>query len=200
MIIGLVGGVASGKSFVARKLAALTNGLVVDADSIAKAKLSDAFVSTALKSKFGDSVFHHDGQVDRSAVAQRVFGDSPIHAENRQWLNDLIHPLVREEIQAIIANEQAKSDEPWIVLDIPLLLESGWDKACDRVIFVDTPKHLREVYAAKRGWAGDELLKREQSQISIDEKRDRATDVVVNTGVESELQATLVQWLAKLKT
>jgi dephospho-CoA kinase len=198
VIIGLVGGVASGKSFVAQKLAALTSGMVIEADAIAKAMLTDATVLRALKDKFGDGIVGADGQVNRKAVASRVFGDTTSHAENRQWLNNLIHPKVRTEIQSQIAARRAESPNAWIILDIPLLLEGGWDKICDRVLFVDTSPELRAKFAAKRGWSADELAKREQSQISIQQKRVRATDHVLNSGVESELESGLGDWLSKL--
>lgn len=196
MIIGLVGGIASGKSFVARKLASLKHGLLIEADAIAKAKLADNAVVLKLKDKFGDSVFTQDGIVNRAAIAKLVFGDTVEHDENRRWLNDLIHPLVRATIQRQITDQQAKSPETWIILDIPLLLESGWNSSCDRIIFVDTPVELRQKYAAKRGWHPTELTKREQNQISLENKRAAATDVLLNTGVESDMVAALTLLIA----
>ncbi len=81
------------------------------------------------------------------------------------------------------------------VIDAPLLLEAGWGPECDRILFVDTPLDLRRAWAAARGWSSDELARREARQLSLDEKRSRATHIIENNGTLAELEERVQQFV-----
>jgi dephospho-CoA kinase len=184
MIVGIIGGIASGKSFVTRALVRL-GAAALDADRAGHEVLDDAEVKQAIRSKWGDSVFQADGQVDRSAVAQRVFGPAAEGPENLAFLESITHPLIGEKLrrQAERLVEQGASI---IVLDAAVLLKAGWNQFCDCLIFVDAPVQLRRQRAADRGWQAEDLDRREAAQIPVQEKKSRADYVIDNAGNEQQ--------------
>jgi len=176
-VIGLVGGIGSGKSWVAQRLAE-HGGAVFNADDHARAALDEPHVQRRLVEAFGPSVIGDDGQTDRKALADIVF-NAP---ERRQALEAIIHPIVAERREAMVAAAQADPAVRFIVLDVPLLVEVGLHEACDRMIFVDADRatRLRRV-AESRGWDEAELARREKNQLPLDKKRNMADDVVDNS-------------------
>lgn len=194
-LIGLIGGVAAGKSTVARWLAD-HGALWIDSDKAAREVLETPEAIEQLRARFSDSVIKSDGHVDRKAVAERVFGDDPAAVSNRHWLEGLIHPRVRALTERRI--REAADRYPAIVIDAPLLIEAGWADACDCILFVDTPHELRVQYASARGWTREEFAKREQSQLSLAEKRRRATVSITNDGSLEKLYGQLDQFWQQL--
>jgi dephospho-CoA kinase len=185
--IGLVGGVASGKSLVAKMLVELGAGLL-DADRTGHAVLAeDAEVHQAIRERWGEAVFRSDGSVDRAAVAQRVFANTERGREDREFLEDLLHPRIRKRLEAPRA-EYAAEGRPAVVLDAPLLLEAGWQAICDVVLLVDVPQQVRLERAMLRGWSEAEFLSREAAQWPIERKRQFADVTVENAGSEAELR------------
>jgi len=183
-IIGLIGGIASGKSTVARLLA--THGaLVLDADQSVHEILKRPEVISAIVQHFSSNVITPTGEVDRKELARRVFGASAEQTTDRHWLENLLHPLVRERTELQI--READTRYPAIVIDAPLLLEAGWGHLCDAVLFVDTPWSIRCQLAGKRGWSQSELEHREQAQLPLADKRQQASDIVVNDGTLADL-------------
>lgn len=184
--IGLVGGIASGKSLVAEILVELGAGLL-DADRAGHAVLADdADVHAALRERWGDAVFTADGGIDRAAVARRVFAPGDAAELERRFLEGLLHPRIRQRLDRFREHFLA-AGKPAVVLDAPLLLEAGWAPLCDVVLMVDSPRELRRNRARRRGWSDDEFDRREQTQWPVEEKR-RAADVIVeNAGSENEL-------------
>jgi len=176
-VIGLVGGIGSGKSWVAQRLAE-HGGAVFNADDHARAALDEPHVQRRLVEAFGPSVIGDDGQTDRKALADIVF-NAP---ERRQALEAIIHPIVAERREAMVAAAQADPAVRFIVLDVPLLVEVGLHEACDRMIFVDADRatRLRRV-AESRGWDEAELARREKNQLPLDKKRNMADVVVDNS-------------------
>ncbi len=186
--IGLVGGVASGKSLVARMLVELGAGLL-DADRAGHAVLAeDAEVREALVDRWGGSVLRPDGQIDRSAVGKRVFAESEAGAADRKFLEDLLHPRIRRRLNQL-RDQYAAEGKPAVVLDAPLLLEAGWGPLCDLVLMVDVPREKRVERAKTRGWTDAEFARREAAQWPADEKRRLAGFVLPNTGSEAELRS-----------
>lgn len=183
-VIGLAGGVGSGKSTVARVLAGV--GCVVsDSDAEAKACLREPAVRDLLVARWGAGVLDENGFIDRSAVAKIVFGDD----SERAWLESVIHPRLEGKRRA--AFERAAEDgAAGFVIDAPLLFEAGLDAGCDAVIFVDCPRseRLRRVRSA-RGWDEGELDRREKAQMPLEEKRRRSDYVVLNAGDPDDLEA-----------
>lgn len=188
--IGLVGGVASGKSLAARLLVEQGAGLL-DADRAGHAVLAeDADVEQQLRDRWGDAAFAADGSIDRSAVARRVFADGSEAASERKFLENVLHPRIGQRLEQL-REEFAAEGCPAVVLDAPLLLEAGWRPLCDLVVMVDASRGVRLARAQSRGWDETEFTRREAAQWPVDEKR-RAADIVVkNDGSEDELRAAL---------
>lgn len=176
IVLGLTGGIASGKSFVARLLAE-RGAVICDADRHAHAALLDPKVHDAVVARWGADVANSDGSLSRRAIAARVFGPDDAATAERRFLEGLVHPWVRERLRADLDAARA-AGAPAAVLDVPLLVESGWANECDAVLFVDTPDDVRRGRAAARGWTPEEFARREASQAPIDVKRARARRVV----------------------
>jgi dephospho-CoA kinase len=175
-IIGLAGGIASGKSAVASLLAEL-GCAVFDADRAAREVLLLPEVRAQIVSWWGESVLGESGEIDRRAVAAIVFDDP----EARRRLEGLTHPLI--EARRLAAVAAVPREAPAIVIDAPLLFEAGLDQACDAVIFVDAPRDRRLARAqSTRGWDELEFVRREESQLPLDVKRSAADHVIENDG------------------
>ena len=181
LIIGIAGGIGSGKSAAAACLERL--GCVVsDSDRDARAALDRQDVRDELVSWWGGGVIDAHGNVDRKAVASIVFDDP----EQRSRLESLVHPIVHEARLRLI-ERAARDGAPAVVIDAPLLFEAGIDAECDAVIFIDTPRQRRLERLRSRGWDEAELERRERSQWPLDRKRARSTHAVANTGAEADL-------------
>lgn len=191
VVIGLLGGVASGKSSVAALLAEL-GAAVFDADAAARKLLDEADVRALLAARFGAAVAPA-GTVDRAALARATFG----HPEALADLERILHPRVRRELADRLARHLATGDVPAVVLDVPLLLESSpLAGECDLLVYVEspTPERRRRVVEL-RGWEGDELTRREAHQLPAEEKRRRADLVLRNDGTLAHLREQVHGWL-----
>jgi len=187
LTIGLTGGVASGKSLAAKYFAEL-GAVVLDADRAGHEVLAEPEVREAILERWGATVVTPSSEIDRAAVAARVFGDSPEAASNRKFLEELLHPLIKARLEAE-RTRQAGQGRQVFVLDAPLLLESGWDSVCDEVIFVDAPRELRQARAAARGWSAEQFADREAAQWPTEKKRALSDWSFANAGSPEELQA-----------
>lgn len=187
-ILGLTGGIASGKSFVGSLLAE-RGAVVLDADRHAHAVLGEEAVRKAMVDRWGDAILADDGSLRRGEVARRVFGDGAEATAERRFLEGLIHPRVRQRLRAEL-DDAARRGVAVAVLDIPLLFEAGWADECDAVLFVDTPLEVRRQRAAERGWSAEELARREASQRPVDQKRADA-DVILPGANESDARAAI---------
>lgn len=190
-LIGILGGVASGKSFVARQLAELGAGLL-DADRAAHEVLQTAEVETAARRRWGDAIFGPDGRIDRRRLATIVFAKSLQAKCEREYLEQLIHPEVAKRLTHE-RDQMAAADTPAAVLDVPLLIEAGWDKLCDRLWFIDAPRPLRLARAFERGWSERDFDAREDAQGSLDAKRRRADAIIDNSRTSQETQRQVQQ-------
>ena len=184
-IIGLAGGIGSGKSLVAQMMNEL-GARVLDADLAAHRALADPDVVASLLAWWGPSVVDADGRVDRERVAEIVF-EAP--AERRR-LEALIHPRIFAEWAETF---QQCRDDPAIaaaiVIDAALLFEAGLDESCDAIVFVDTPEDARaERVMETRGWSLDEWRRREKMQKPLDGKRAGADHIVENSSSVSDLR------------
>jgi dephospho-CoA kinase len=197
--VGLCGGVGSGKSAVAQLLGA-HGARVLDADAAAQAALEDDNVKAALVDRFGPDILDDARRIDRSEVARRVFG--PEGAPLREWLEDLLHPRVRERLGAELTAAKDEAPPPWcVVLDVPLLVEGPIQDWCDRIVFVDaTAEDRRARTVADREWGTDELARREAAQASLADKRVRADHVVANRGTLGDLDDAVGQLVHALRS
>ena len=185
-VIGVVGGVGSGKSTLARAAGERWCLPVLDGDAAGHAALRDAAVRRALRDRFGGAIFRPapdppgGEEIDRSALAARVFGDAPETRAAKDALQAVVHPVIRADLLSRIAAAKA-ADAPAVLLDAAVLLETGWRDDCDAVVFVDAPPAERLRRVAARGWDAAELDRREASQWPLDRKR-AAADAVVGNG------------------
>ena len=176
-IIGLAGGIGSGKSFIAR-LFGEEGCLVLSADEQVREIYTDAAVQNTLRQWWGDHVINSRGELDRKAVAALVFND-PVE---KKRLENLVHPLVaqkrRERMLAAAGDAQVLA----FVWDIPLLFEVGSARECDAIVFVDAPWDERLARVKNtRGWDENDLRRRENLQHPLDNKREMSNYIVQNT-------------------
>jgi len=182
-IIGILGGIGSGKSTVAAQFAKL-GCKMVDADKITHELLEKKTVKEKIVACFGRSILDSTGEIDHKKLADIVFTDG----SKLSTLNSIVHPLVLERAGRLIEQYKRDRQAAAIVLDIPLLVEAGWDKRCDKLIFVDCERQLRIDRAKKRGAFDENQLKiREKFQISLDKKVNIADNIVNNNSDFSEL-------------
>ena len=179
-VIGVVGGIGSGKSAVASWVMAHANVSLIDADKLGHDALKSPTVKQALRHRFGPGIFDADGFINRSALAKHVFGDHPDQLAARHDLEQIVHPEIGRSISDEVALS-ATNGRVAVLLDAAILLEAGWRRLCDLVVFIDTPDAIRLSRVQKnRNWTEDELARREASQWSLDRKRRESDFVVTN--------------------
>lgn len=194
-IIGLVGGIGSGKSTVARLLAE-SGAAVIDADALNRDQLRHPDVIRTVVSWWGEKIRDATGALDRRRIAKKIFDD----AAQRHRLEALLHPRIAAERDRLIAGYQ-RDDAVWgIVLDTPLLVEAGLDQRCAAVVFVDAADDIRRQRVQEhRGWDEAEWRRRENSQEALDKKRASADYVVTNNSTDlKELRNDVNSLLARL--
>lgn len=180
--IGLTGGIAAGKSTVARRLAEEHGALIIDADAIVR-KLQEPGERglEAIVAEFGEDMLTASGALDRARLGAVVFNDE----QARERLNAIIHPMVREEAQRL-----ADSAAPGqlIVEDIPLLVESGQAGRFDHVMVVEAPltERVRRM-VEDRGMSEDDAHARIKAQATDEQRREAATHLLVNHGSVDDL-------------
>ncbi|GHT45248.1 dephospho-CoA kinase [Planctomycetales bacterium] len=188
-IIGIVGGIGSGKSTVAALFQQL-GAAVISADKIGHRVLQNPNVKAAIRQRWGDRVFSSTGEIDRKEIAAIVFSQTnAAQSSELTFLNELTHPLIADEVDR---QRQAleQSGTAICLLDAPLILESHWENLVDGLVFVDVPFETRLKRVRQRGWSKEELLRRETNQLSPEEKRSRSDYVIHNAG---DLGATAKQ-------
>lgn len=192
--VGLTGGIASGKSVVARRLGELGAG-VVDHDALAREVVAPGSAGlAAVVEAFGPEVVGPDGSLDRGALARVVFQDPTARAR----LNGVVHPLVRAAAAEAEAERRAAGDDV-VVHDIPLLVETGQAGHVDVVVVVDAPADLRVARLMDvRGMSEEDAWARLAAQAD-DEQRLEAADVVLDgSGTVEDLRAQVdglwAQW------
>jgi len=184
-IIGVAGGIASGKSFVSGLLSE-RGAEVLDADKAGHEALQNPNVAEAIRERFGSDVFADDGQIDRKSLAAIVFASTAQGEEDLKALEKITHPVIRRSLEERIEQlRQLSSPPPAIVLDAPVMFKSGWDKFCDVILFTDASKAIRLSRVADRGWSEAEFNAREAHQESLDLKRSRA-NVIIDTNGDND--------------
>ncbi len=189
--VALTGGLGAGKSTALAALERL-GAAVISTDAVVHELYSTDRVRQAVITRFGDEVAP-DGVVDRAALAARVFADEG----DRVWLEQLLWPLVRQRV-ADWRERQARLEPPprALVVEVPLLFESGTEASYDATIAIVAGTQLREARARGRGHQA--VAAREARQLSQQEKAARSTFVVDNDGSVEELAHKLSSILAML--
>lgn len=196
-VIGVIGGIGSGKSAVAQAVAARANVMVIDADSLGHQALELTAVKSALRQRFGQAIFDERGEIQRSALARKVFGEDVTSQAARRDLERVVHPAIEKlVVDAIEQAEQLKRDA--VLLDAAVLIEAGWQGRCDAVVFVDAPEEVRRRRVATRsGWSMDELRRRESSQLSLVEKRQHSNLTISNESDDDRAAEQLLEFLCR---
>ena len=174
-IIGILGGICSGKSTVAREFAKL-GCKVIDADKIAHELLDRKAIKEKITKLFGKGILDSEGNIEHKKLAGVVFKDSGKLA----LLNEIIHPLVLKRVEELIDKYNGQNQVKAIVLDMPLLAEIGWTERCDKLIFVNCRQKIRAERTKKLDFDKNQLKIRENFQISLDNKRSLADNTVEN--------------------
>ncbi|MBI5447806.1 MAG: dephospho-CoA kinase [Gammaproteobacteria bacterium] len=180
LVIGLTGGIGTGKTTVARLFS--TYGIsCIDADDIGR-ELTQIGTPAyqAMLAYFGESCLLASGELNRKKIAEIIFH----HEEKKEWLEKLLHPLILKEIEKKIIQIHA----PYVLVAIPLLLEKGPFPFIQRVLLVDAPEHLQITRVIKRDRLTAEHAKRiVHQQMSPEERAGQADDVILNTSDEKSL-------------
>src|SRR5262245_5009829 len=202
-VVGLIGGIGSGKSRVA-ELLERRGAAVIDADAVGHELLRDPGVRGRILERFGPGVLTEPGPedgrrteppIDRRALGAIVFADSTA----RTALEAILHPPMRAWFHRAIERALHDGRAHLVVLDAAILLEAGWDDLCDRIVFVEAPRpeRLRRVPAV-RGWSAETFAARERAQWPDDSKRRRAQWIITNDAGADRLDEEvdrLVSWL-----
>lgn len=192
-IIGITGGIGTGKSQVSRYLTSLGYP-VIDADQVAREVVEPGEVGwMKILNRFGEGVLNPDKTLNRRKLGEIIFGDDTLRLE----LNDILHPLIRMRINAYIDEYH---HEPFIFIDVPLLFETESRERYDEVILVYAPDALALSRILERDLLSQELsTKKISSQMSIEIKRQLADAVVYNTGTVEELKEEVNVYLKNIK-
>lgn len=172
-VVGLTGGIGSGKSTIAELFAEL--GVpVIDADLVARQVVEKGSPLLAeIAAHFGPEILLEDGALNRAALREKVFN----HESEKQWLNQLLHPAIRHEMLRQLAAQQA----PYCIFMVPLLIENNLTALCQRILVIDVLEHTQVERAGQRDNNQVEQIKRiMQSQVSRQERLKYADDVINN--------------------
>lgn len=181
MIVGLTGGIGSGKSAVSSCFEKL-NITVVDADVVAREVVEPGSVAlNAIADHFGDDILTAKGTLDRAALRTLIFSDEG----QRKWLEALLHPLIRSEI----TRQLSQSDSPYSMLSSPLLLETDQVSLVDRVLVVDVPVEVQIERTVQRDSNSiDQVKSIINAQSSRELKQQKADDIILNIGTIEDLE------------
>lgn len=191
-VVGLTGGIAAGKSTVARRLAEL-GAVVIDADQLARDAVQPGSPGlAAIVDRFSAAVLAEDGSLDRPALGRIVFADD----EARQALNGIVHPEVRRLYADAVADARARDPRAVIVYDVPLLAEARAADEFGTIVVVDAPAPVRiERLVTLRGMERAEAENRVAAQISDADRRAMADVVIDSSGsVDDTLAQTDALW------
>ena len=190
-VIGVVGGIGSGKSVAAAAFAEL-GAFVLDADKVGHTLLDQSPCREIVVEVFGEGVlapYTAEGErrpIDRRALGALVFADPFLLSR----LEDILHPLMRRTFERAIGREVRRGRHPAVVLDAAILYEAEWNDLCDAVIFVDASPATRLArLEANRGWDAATLAAREKAQGPLAEKRLEANHILANDGTPEALDA-----------
>ena len=192
-IIGLTGGIASGKSLVSQTLKRL-GMTVIDADDISHEILAgDTAIKQEVTRIFGKEVLNEEGDIDRGKIGNIVFSRKP---ELRKDLEKILHPPIREEMWKR-ARESGSND---VVLDIPLLIETGAHERVDLVVVVYATRELQiQRLMARDGMSRQEAMRRIDTQLPLEEKVSSAHYIINNTGSEEETEEQITRFYQAIR-
>lgn len=193
VVIGLTGGIGSGKSTLSARLAA-RGAVVIDADAITKELQQPGMpVFEAMVERFGPSIVGAEGHLDRQAVADLVFKDPQALAD----LNGIVHPAVGVEITERLAAESAT--DHIVILDVPLLVETGRQGTAATIVVDVDPEVALHRLVQQRGMRPDDARARMSRQASREQRLAAADFVIDNSGTVGDLEAQIEDLWPKLR-
>lgn len=177
-IIGLTGGIASGKSTVSSYLRE-KGATIIDADALTHGLLAPGgALHRAYVGHFGRQFLRADGTLDNRAIGAVVFSDPT----EKKWVDGVAHPLIKSAVECAIEAARSRG-ERLVILDVPLLFESGWDRICSRTCLVYVAKKLQlERLMARNGYTEAEAMARITAQMPLCKKRALADYIIDNSG------------------
>ncbi len=189
-VVGLVGGIGSGKSRVAA-LFRDTGARVIAGDDLGHEALRQPTIRDRVTERWGKDLL--DGpEIDRRRLAAIVFAD----ADQRHALETIVHPWIKQRMRDEVAQAQADPQVRFVVVDAAILLEAGWNDLCDRLVFVEAPAAVRrQRIAEQRGWTAAEVAAREQAQLPLTAKAVRADYTLDNAGSLESLKRQVADLL-----
>jgi dephospho-CoA kinase len=191
-VVGLIGGMGSGKSLVASLFAA-RGARVISGDELGHEALRQPAIKERLVERWGTEILDDHGNVDRRRVAGIVFADPA----ERRALEELVFPWIERRLGEEIAAAQKDPASRLIIVDAAIMIESGWSKHCDRLVYVQAPAEVRlRRLAETRGWTPAEVRAREQAQMPLEDKAKRA-DAILDNSVSAEATAEQVDRLLR---
>jgi dephospho-CoA kinase len=195
LLVGLTGGLASGKSTVARMLAR-RGAIIVDADELSRQAVAPGTSGLGqIVEAFGGEVLNSSGGLDRSALAGIVFADET----KRRLLESIVHPEVFRLLGDVV--DRYRDTDTVVVFDAPLIVETGFDQACDVVVVVSAPAEAQVARVARtRGMSEEEARSRIASQTSPANRESRADVVIKNDGTMEELESHVATLWEELRT
>jgi len=196
LIVGLTGGVASGKTAVSEVLKE-EGADIIDADQIARELVQPHGPAwNKLVRTFGEEILQGDGSIDRKKLADRVFVDP----NQRKLLNQILHPLITEEMDRRTREIGQKNPEAIVVIDAPLLIEVGYHRRADKVmVVVSTQAEQIERLKVRDGINSEEALRILSSQMPVEEKVKLADFVIRNEGSLAEVRERAKEVFRELK-
>ncbi|KAE9536892.1 dephospho-CoA kinase [Ursidibacter arcticus] len=190
-IVGLTGGIGSGKSTIA-ELFAQHNVPIIDADVVARQVVEKGSpLLSQIAAHFGQQILTENGDLNRAALRKRIF-QSEIE---KNWLNNLLHPAIRLEMQRQLTEHQA----PYVLWVVPLLIENKLTKECDRVLVVDVSPDIQLERATKRDNSQQEIIKNIMAaQVDRATRLSYADDIIENNLPLAENLASLTKQVNEL--
>jgi dephospho-CoA kinase len=184
-VVGITGGVGSGKTEVAREFEKL-GAFIIDADEIARELVDEnQSIRKALRKRFGSGVFDDKGRLKRRELGRIVFSDT----EKLQQLNGIIRLPLISEIKRHILRLQKKDPNAVVVVDMAIIFEAQIESLFDTIIVVTAPEEKRIQWLSdERGWSPEEISARMQAQMDVRIKEDRADFIIENAGTVKELR------------
>ncbi len=177
LVVGLTGGIGSGKTTVARMLAEL-GATVIDGDAIGHELLEVPEIKDKLVTRWGQELLDEEASINRSRLARRAFAD----AQSIKDLNTIMHPMLLTRLNERLEQASAGGHSPMLVVDAALLVEWGLEEICHKLVFVEAPLEVRQARIQDaRGWDGQELARRESFQLPLSLKKKQADYVIDNS-------------------
>lgn len=213
-ILGLCGAIGAGKSTAAETLRSLSVRCF-DADRAGHEALRTVEVKRAAFETWGGEIFQAaDGneistyflenftpsdadesfwnrvEIDRGRLARLVFNPADTRGVERGRLEAMTHPLIERAFRAQ-TDEAALNQEEWVVLDAALLFESGWNRFCDTIVFIDAEPDVRLCRVNGRGWSAEELSRREAAQMPNERKKAMSDSIINNNGDKNKFRTEI---------